>query len=152
MKHFFVILCSAALLLSACGASEGIEVSDTWARTAIEGTNSAVYFVIQNHNADADELTGASTDIADAAEVHESKMEGDVMTMNHMDSVSLDPSVKVEFMPGGLHIMLIGLKQDLKAGDQVEVTLHFKNNSDLIVKATVRNSDGMDTQSMDYSE
>ena len=152
MKHFFVILFSATLLLSACEASEGIEVSDAWARTATEGTNSAVYFVIQNHNADADEVIGASTDIANAAEVHESKMEGDVMRMNHMDSVTLDPSVKVEFMPGGLHVMLIGLKQDLKAGDQVEVTLHFKNNSDLIVKATVRNADGMDTQSMDYSE
>ena len=152
MKHFFVILFSATLLLSACEASEGIEVSDAWVRTATEGTNSAVYFVIQNHNADADEVIGASTDIANAAEVHESKMEGDVMRMNHMDSVTLDPSVKVEFMPGGLHVMLIGLKQDLKAGDQVEVTLHFKNNSDLIVKATVRNADGMDTKSMDYSE
>ena len=152
MKHFFVILFSATLLLSACEASEGIEVSDAWVRTATEGTNSAVYFVIQNHNADVDEVIGASTDIANAAEVHESKMEGDVMRMNHMDSVTLDPSVKVEFMPGGLHVMLIGLKQDLKAGDQVEVILHFKNNSDLIVKATVRNADGMDTQSMDYSE
>jgi len=152
MKKLFILVVAGVLLLSACGESEGIEVSDAWARTATEGTNSAVYFVIQNHYADADELTGASTDIADAAEVHESKMEGDVMTMNHMDSVTLDPYAKVEFMPGGLHIMLIGLKQDLKAGDQVEVTLHFNNNSDLIVKATVRNADGMDTQSMDYSE
>jgi periplasmic copper chaperone A len=152
MKKIFILVVAGIMLLSACGASEGIKISDAWARTATKGTNSAVYFVIQNHNADADELIGASTNIANAAEVHESRMEGDVMTMNHMDSVTLDPSVKVEFMPGGLHIMLIGLKQDLKAGDQVEVTLHFKNNSDLIVKATVRNADGMDTQSMDHSE
>lgn len=152
MKHFFVILLSAALLLSACGVSEGIEVSDVWARTATEGTNSAIYFVIQNHNADADELIGVTSNVADAVEVHESKMEGDVMMMQQMESVTLDPSVKVEFMPGGLHVMLIGLKQDLNAGDEVEVTLQFTNSPDLTVKAIVKDPDGTDMSGMDHSE
>ena len=146
------MLLSAALLLSACGASEGIEVSDAWARTATEGTNSAVYFIIQNHNADADELIGAASNLASAVEVHESKMDGDVMTMQQRESVALDPSVKVEFMPGGLHIMLIGLKQDLNAGDEIEVTLQFKNSPDLTIKAMVEDADGMDMQGMGHSE
>ncbi|HKJ39398.1 MAG TPA: copper chaperone PCu(A)C [Anaerolineales bacterium] len=152
MKRITVFLLSAVLILSACGASEGIEVSDAWARTATQGTNGAIYFVIQNHNADADELIGAASSLADAVEVHESKMDGDVMMMQQMDSVALAPSAKVEFMPGGLHVMLIGLKQDINAGDEVELTLLFANSPDLTVKAIVKDADGMDTPDMDHSE
>ncbi len=78
--------------------------------------------------------------MADAVEVHESKMEGDVMTMNRVESIALEPSAKVEFMPGGFHVMLIGLKQDLKAGDEIEVTLQFRNGPDITVKATVKDA------------
>src|SRR5512134_735990 len=134
MKRVAVLILSAALLLSACGAKEGIEVSDAWARAATQGTNSAIYFVVQNHNAEMDELIGAASNVADAVEVHLSKMEGDVMTMSRMESVPLETSVKVEFMPGGLHVMLIGLKQDLKVGDEIEVTLQFKNSPDITLK------------------
>lgn len=149
MKRIVVLMLTAALILSACGASEGIEISDAWARMEYTGANSAVYFVIENHNADADNLVGASSNIADATEVHESKMEGDVMMMNHLESVTLEPSAKVEFKPGGLHIMLIGLKQDLNPGDEVEVTLHFENSPDLVVKATVRDASGNNMEGMD---
>jgi len=152
MNRIIVALLLSALVLNACTASEGIEVSDAWARTAAEGTNSAVYFVIQNHNADADELIGAASDLADAVEVHESKMDGDVMMMQHVDSVTLEPSTKVEFTPGGLHVMFIGIKQDFNAGNEIEVTLQFKNSPDLTIKAIVKGADGMDMQDMDHSE
>ena len=150
MKQIVVLMLSAALILSACGASEGIEVSDAWARMGEAGANSAIYFMIENHDTAVDKLIGASSTIADATEVHESKMKGDVMTMNHLDSVNLDPSTKVEFMPGGLHIMLIGLKQDLKMGDEIEVTLQFENSPELVVKATVKDAGGADMQNMDH--
>lgn len=143
MKRIIVVLLSAALLLSACGAKEGIEISDVWARTSMQGMNSAVYFMIQNHNAGADELIGAASDVADAVEVHESKMEGEVMTMNRVEAVALEPSAKVEFKPGGYHVMLIGLKQDLKAGDEITVTLQFRDSPDITVKATVKDASGM---------
>lgn len=143
MKRIIVVLLSAALLLSACGAKEGIEISDVWARTSMQGMNSAVYFMIQNHNAGADELIGAASDVADAVEVHESKMEGDVMMMNRVEAVALEPSAKVEFKPGGYHVMLIGLKQDLKAGDEITVTLQFRDSPDITVKATVKDASGM---------
>lgn len=141
MLVIFTLL--AALLLSACGSKEGIEVSDIWARASMQGMNSATYFVIQNHNAEADELIGATSDVADAVEVHESKMEGDVMMMNHVESVVLEPSAKVEFKPGGYHVMMIGLKRDLKAGDEIEVTLQFRDGPDLTIKATVKDEGGM---------
>lgn len=144
MKKMTMYMLITALLLSACGAREGIEVSDAWARTATQGTNSAVYFVIENHNADADELIGVASNLADAVEVHESKMDGDVMTMQQMESVTLDPSVKVEFMPGGLHVMLIGLKQDINVSDEIVVTLQFNNSPNITMTATVMDADNMD--------
>jgi hypothetical protein len=142
MKRIVVLLLSAALFLTACGTKEGIEVRDAWARASTQGMNSAVYFVIQNHNAELDELIGAVSEVADAVEVHESKMEGDVMKMNHIESVALEPSAKVEFAPGGYHVMLIDLKQDLKAGDEIEVVLQFRNSPDLTITATVKDGNG----------
>lgn len=151
MKQTVLLLLSAMLLLGACAAREGIEVREAWARPSTQGANSAVYFVIQNHNAETDELVGAVSDAAEAVEIHESKMEGDVMTMHRVESVALAPSEKVEFEPGGLHVMLIGLERDLKAGDEIEVTLQFRDSPDIAVKATVRDADGMETQSMEHS-
>lgn len=142
MKRVFVLVLSAALLLSACGAREGLEVREAWARTSTQGMNSAVYFVIQNHNAGADELTGAASDAAEVVEIHETKMEGDVMKMNRVEAVALEPSAKVEFKPGGYHVMLIRLKQNLKAGDEITVTLQFRDSPDITVQATVKDAGG----------
>jgi len=142
MKKIVMLVLIGTVLLSACGASKGIEVSDVWARSSTQGANSAIYFTIQNNNADMDELIGVVSDVADAVEVHESKMEDGVMKMTHMESVALEPSAKVEFMPGGYHVMLIGLRHDLMAGDEIEVTLQFKNSPDITVKAMVKDDSG----------
>lgn len=148
MKRILFGLLACILVLAACQAKEGIEVSDAWARTASQGMNSAVYFEIQNHNAEADELTGAAAEVADAVEVHESKMEGDVMKMSRVDSVLLEPSAAVQFEPGGYHVMLIGLKRELNAGDEIQITLQFRNSPALIVTATVQEADGMNSDGM----
>lgn len=148
MKKIFIIALTGMLLLSACGAKEGIEVRDAWARPAMQGMTSAVYFVIQNHNAESDELIGAVSDAANAVEVHESKMENGVMMMNHIESVMLEPSAKVEFKPGGYHVMMIGLKQDLTIGNEIKVTLQFRNSPDLTLTVPVKAPDGMDMNNM----
>ncbi|MCK6540878.1 MAG: copper chaperone PCu(A)C [Anaerolineales bacterium] len=143
MKRTALLLLSAMLLLGACAARQGIEIRDAWARPSTQGMNSAVYFVIQNHSAETDELVGAASDAAEAVEIHESKMEGDVMTMSRVESIALEPSAKVEFEPGGYHVMLIGLKQDLKTGDEIQIVLQFRNSPDLTVTAAVKDSNGM---------
>lgn len=62
--------------------------------------------------------------------MHESRMDGDVMQMHKMESIPLPAGAETTFEPGGLHVMLIGLKQDLKVGEQIPVTLHFKSAGD----------------------
>jgi len=142
MKRVFVFLMAGIFLLSACDIATGIEVSNAWMRPATKDGNGAVYFVLQNHSADAHELTGVSSDIAQAVEMHESKMEGDVMQMHQVMSVPIKGKAGIEFAPGGYHVMLIGLKQDVKLGDQTQVTLHFADHEDMTISVPVQENEG----------
>jgi copper(I)-binding protein len=138
MKIRVVILLAVILLLNACSAATGIEVSNPWARPALQDGNGAVYFLLQNHSAAGDELTGATSDVAQAVEIHESSMEGDVMQMRQVISVLIGGKESIEFGPGGYHVMLIGLNQELKAGNEIQVTLQFKNQEDIQVAVPVQ--------------
>ena len=129
----------AILFLNACSAPKGIAVRDAWMRPTAAGENGAVYFVLENDSTDQDELIKASSDLANAVEIHESSMAAgtDVMRMNQVSSVALDASSEVTFEPGGLHVMLVGLKKELKVGDVIELTLHFQKHADIPVSVSV---------------
>lgn len=60
------------------------------------------------------------------------------MQMRPLQSVPIGGKESIEFGPGGYHVMLVGLKQDLNAGDEIEITLHFKNQEDLLVTVPVQ--------------
>lgn len=140
MKRILLLILAIPCLVSACGVEKGVEVHEAWMRPAAQGENGAVYFVVHNHAREADVLTGVSSDAAEAVEMHESRMNGDVMEMHHVKSLPLEANVEIEFAPGGLHVMLVDLTEDLKVGDEIEITLHFKNFEDLNVKVPVRDT------------
>ena len=137
MRKIFLVFLAGMILVTACTPKDGIEVRDAWVRTAPQGGNSALYFVIHNYSAD-DELVGVSTEIAGAAEIHESSMVDDVMQMRMVESVPLVSGEDVEFASGGLHVMLVGLKEEAKVGDIVEIVLHFKNSEDIRLQVPVQ--------------
>ena len=140
MKKVFLLVLTG-LLLSACTTKEGIEIRDTWMRPTAQGDNGAVYFVIHNYSTVEDELIGVSAEIAQAVEIHESMiMNGDVMEMQMLSSVPLGLGKDVDFSPGGLHVMLVELREEVKLGDSIEITLHFKNSEDVIVHVPVQES------------
>ena len=144
MKRFLMMITVGVLWLSACAAGD-IEVRQPWARAAMKGENSAVYLELHNHTTQAVAMTGVSSDAAGAAEIHLSSMNAEgVMQMTKQDSVSLDAGAQIDFSPGGLHIMLIGLTRDLKAGDHLQVTLHFQTHADIILDVVVQEMEGMD--------
>ena len=140
MKRILVSVLTVGLLLNSCTApaTEGVEVQDAWARPAPQGGNGAVYFTIRSSA--ADELVGVASEVAEAVEMHESIMSGDVMEMHQLISVPLPAGEEVTFDPGGLHIMLIGLKQDLNLGDAFEIALQFRNQEVLKVSVTVKDT------------
>lgn len=144
------IWCIAALLLVSCGqqpASQGpaVTVSDVWARPARMagdghemGMTSAVYFVLRNRGSQADRLVAASTAVAGRVELHETRQEGDMMRMAPVQTVEIPAGGEVVFKPGGLHVMLMDLKRDLKVGDSFELTLKFERAGELTVTVPVR--------------
>jgi len=142
MKRILVPIILAILLLSACGAlDEGIEAHSAWMRPVAQGENGAVYFVLHNHSSKADELVGASSDASEAVEIHESTTAAeDVMQMDMLSSVPLEPFAEIEFTPGGLHIMLVGLKRDFRIDDHLDLILHFRNSEDIEITVHVEDT------------
>lgn len=139
VKRIFIIASALTLFLSACTAEQGITVHNAWMRPTAQGENGAVYFIIDNHSAKADERVGASTSVAASVEMHESSMtEGtDVMQMNQVFSVPLEKGLEITFEPGGPHVMLVNINRELTVGENVEVTLNFKNHEDIAVSVFV---------------
>jgi copper(I)-binding protein len=153
MKKILFVILAGMLVLSACGGggntSGKLEVRDYWTRAAMKDGNGAAYMLISNGTKQDHELLGASSDVANAVEIHLSTMENGVMQMKQQESVLLPAGKDVEFKPGNLHVMFIGLKQDLKAGDQITLTLHFKDYEDITLTVPVKDAADMGGSGMD---
>ncbi len=131
----------ALLLLSGCAQprSAALAVNDPWARPGLAGGNSAVYFSIENPTTSDDTLLSAASSAAEKTELHMSSMDAEGnMQMQPQESVLIPAGAQVQFQPGGLHVMLVNLQQDLNAGDQVSLTLNFENFGSISVQAAVK--------------
>ena len=132
-----VLAVGVFLLLASCSAKE-LLVQDAWARPGQAGGTSAIYFAIDNPLDTADTLLGVTSDAAETVEMHMTQMENDVMTMLPQRTVPVAALSTVKFEPGGLHVMLINLKKDLKAGDSFSATLSFDRAGPVTVNITVK--------------
>ena len=143
-----VIECAASCVLligvlAACGvqgpAGPSLSAGDVWSRSAMAGGTGVVYLTLMNQGRQPDRLMGAKSDIAQAVELHRTTTEGGVMKMQPIaGGVEVPARSRVIFEPGGAHIMLIGLKRDLKAGDRFRVALEFEKTGTLMVESEVR--------------
>lgn len=141
MKRLIVIFLSlAAIAMLTSGCRNGkLTVTDLWARSAAAGQNGVVYFVIDNQTGQDDTLLEVRGEVAEAVEVHLSKMdENGVMSMERQESIPVPARSVVEFKPGGLHVMLIALKNDLQTGDTFQITLVFQNAGEIELDVPVR--------------
>ena len=133
----------AALALAACGGpggtTGGITVSDAWARPSpMMERAGAAYMVLQNGGAAEDKLLSVESDVAKTIELHETKESGGMMEMSPVPNIPVPANGKAELKPGGFHVMLIGLKRELKVGDKVQLTLNFEKAGKIPVMAEVR--------------
>ncbi len=104
-----------------------VKIEGAWIRTAVEGQSGTGGFMKLTAPVNM-KLIAVSTPVAKIGEVHEMKMEGSVMKMAELkNGLELPAGQAVELKPGGFHIMLLDLKQSLKADAQVPVTLTFAN-------------------------
>ena len=87
----------------------------------------AAYLTLENKGTSADKLVGISSPVAQSVEIHTMAMDNGVMKMREVPSIELKPGEKVAMQPGdGYHLMLMGLTQQLKAGDKFPMTLSFE--------------------------
>ena len=137
MRKIFLILIFFTALISGCKSGGEINFSETWARPGLEDGNSAVYFKVENQSGQDDRILSADSEVAEATEIHLSSMVDDVMTMEKQDHVMLLNDTTTEFKPGGYHVMLIGLKNDLNVGDEFFLTLLMEKSGSIDLTVTV---------------
>ena len=110
----------------ALAQTAAVKVDGAWARATVQGQKGTGAFMSLTAR-DGAQLIGVSSPVAGVAEVHEMKMEGDVMKMRAVPSLDLPAGKKVELKPGGYHVMLMDLKAPLAKDSTVPVTLLFKD-------------------------
>ncbi len=116
-----------------------VVVSGGWARATPKGAKVAgAYVTIANGGSKDDVLLGGRFDVADRAEVHDMTMTDGVMRMRHLEQgLEIPAGGSVELRPGGLHLMLMGLKKPLLPGDAIKGVLTFRDAGDVAVTLPV---------------
>jgi copper(I)-binding protein len=136
----------AGLLVAPAQAQSGaIHFDAPWARAASGGGhgggmkgNGAVYVKISNHGQGADAVVSAASDAAQTVELHEVVNDAGVMRMRPVPRIDVPAGATVELKPGGYHIMLLGLRSDLKPGTAVKVTVTLEKAGPVTLEAPVR--------------
>lgn len=122
----FKLLAATLALASSALHAQTVDVTDAWVRATVPGQQGTGAFMRLTAK-DGATLIGVSTPVAGVAEVHEMKMEGDVMKMRAVPALDLPAGKTVEFKAGGYHVMMMDLKQTLAKGSTVPLTLRFKD-------------------------
>jgi len=140
LRRLCLALVLAAASFSGFATDVGnLSVTDAWARSTVTGQKAgAGYLKIVNRGGAPDRLVAARTPAAQMVELHTMSMDGDVMRMRQVDGVELPAGKSVEFRPGGLHLMLMGLKAPLAVGETVPLTLKFEKAGEVTVSARVQ--------------
>ncbi len=149
MADFFTMHLRAALVAALVVAplttgkaqtAGDIRIEQPWPRATL-GTakTGAGYLQIVNSGAQADRLISATSSAARHVELHEMAMSGNVMQMREVPGgISVPAAGSVSLQPGGLHLMFIDLKEPLRAGTKVRVTLKFERGGEVPVDLDVR--------------
>ena len=129
------------LLMAALPALAQVTVGEPWVRATVAAQKATGAFMTLTSKQDS-KLVAASSPVAGVVEVHEMKMVDDVMRMRQIQALPLPAGQPVALNPGGYHLMLLELKQPLKDGDKVPLTLEVEDGkqvrSKITVEATVR--------------
>ncbi|MEZ5645733.1 MAG: copper chaperone PCu(A)C [Burkholderiaceae bacterium] len=121
-----LIISGLLAITSVAWAQTVVKVEDAWVRGTVASQKATGAFMRLTALSDV-RLVAAESDVAAVVEVHEMAMENNVMKMRQIPGLDLPAGRTVELKPGGYHVMLIDLKQPLKAGESVPITLVFED-------------------------
>lgn len=140
VRQLSIFVLGVTALAPAFAQGNAIHVTAPWLRETAAGQSAGGGFLtIANSARIADTLTGGTSPVAARVEVHTMSLDGAVMRMRPLkDGLSVPAGQTVELKPGGLHIMLTGLKRPLKRGEIVPVTLSFAKAGKVAVQFVVQ--------------
>lgn len=151
MTRILALAIAVVALVAACGGaatstpgpltpSPGgfITVRDAWARPASAGMGSAAYLTIVNGQLRDDALVGVSTAAAASAQLHETTTDNGMTGMHPVGSIPIRAGQTVALEPGGFHIMLDDLTEDLQPGGTFQLTLTFEQTGPVTTLVDVR--------------
>jgi copper(I)-binding protein len=148
MRRLVSLLLAAGLLVPAAWARDydfgTLHIGQPWARpTTSQAQAGGAFLVLDNRGRAADRLISASSPVAEKVELHTHVMDGTVMRMRPVEGgIALPPGQKVELKPGGMHVMLMGLKQQLKEGETFPLTLRFEAAGEIAIDVRVEKLSG----------
>ncbi|MBL6454229.1 copper chaperone PCu(A)C [Belnapia sp. T6] len=139
---------AAAFLLLAAGTAAAQEIragdltiSRTWSRAAGANGTGAGFLAIRNAGSQPDRLVAATAPVARTVELHTHVRDGEVMRMRPVEAgIPIPPGETVTLQPGGFHVMLIGLKEALRQGTEVPLTLRFERAGEVQVMLHVESA------------
>lgn len=146
-------LALASLILLAAPAWAEVKVAGPWVRgtTASQKTTGAFMTLVSSGPAT---LVAATSPLAGKVEIHQMRMDGSVMRMRKVDEVVLPAGKPVALNPGGYHIMLMELRERMRAGTKVPLTLKIRNDngatSEVAVMAEVTSVAGQKPESVEH--
>lgn len=122
-----------------------LEIEHPWSKAMIPGSQVAGgYMKITNHGTTADRLISASTSFAGETQIHEMKVENDIMTMKEIEGgLEIPPGQTVELKPGGFHVMFMNVAKPSKEGDMIKTVLTFEKAGTIEVEFAVGPANGM---------
>jgi copper(I)-binding protein len=118
------LIVAAALVAPATAQASQVEITGAWSRATAPQQNEGVVYLSMTSPA-GDMLTGASSPDAAGAMLHKTTEMGGMSGMTDMDAIALPAGKTVSLSPHGMHIMLMGLKHPLVAGDRISLSLDF---------------------------
>ena len=141
MAWYLILVYMVVLVIAGCGQdpATAIVVSEPWLKEPIPGRAMAAgFFKIENRGDDEEVLLGLECPDAAAVEMHEMFHEADMMKMRKMEQWAIPGHGSLALVPGGGHLMFLGLRRPLKDGDTVRLTLHFKRAGDRTLSVPVK--------------
>jgi copper(I)-binding protein len=152
MRHLTRFALAAAFSAVAVAASAhdyslgDLKIDHPWARATPGAiTTGAAYLSVTAQGQTPDRLVGAETPRAAKTELHTMMLDGDIMRMRQVSAIEINPGEPTLLKPGGLHIMLIGLKAPLREKDSFPMTLSFEKAGKIEVQVTVEAAGARDS-------
>lgn len=120
-----LMLTALATLLTASPVLAQVTVADPWVRGTVAQQRATGAFM-KLTSTDGARLVEARSPVAGVVEIHEMTMDNNVMRMRRVDAIDVAAGGATQLRPGGLHVMLMELRQPLRAGEQLQLTLRFE--------------------------